>query len=71
MGYFRVYKNGVYMGETCAVSEKQAINNVRHRKEGDYSSQYDSNWSAILQEPEYILYSPRRCLWLVHLGKRF
>lgn len=29
------------VGETWAVSEKQAINNVRHRKRGDYySSQY-------------------------------
>ena len=60
MGYFRVYKNGTYMGETCAVSEKQAINNVRHKEEGDYSSQYDSNWEAILQEPEYILCAPPR-----------
>lgn len=58
--FYRVYKNGAYMGETCAVSEKQAINNVRHRTEGDYSSQYDSNWSAILQEPEYILCAPPR-----------
>lgn len=57
---YDVYKNGAYMGETCAVSEKQAINNVRHKKEGDYSSQYDSNWEAILQEPEYILCAPPR-----------
>ena len=30
-----------FEGETWAVSEKQAINNVRHRKYGDYgTSQY-------------------------------
>lgn len=57
---YDVYKNGSYMGETYAVSEAQAINNVRHREEGDYSSQYNSNWEAILQEPEYILRAPPR-----------
>jgi len=53
-----------YEGSTYAVSEKQAINNVRHRVYGDkYSSQYKStyfnaktfeedtrNWKAIKGE---------------------
>ena len=36
-------------GETWAVSEKQAINNVRHRNYGDNYSQYGAwlDWIAI------------------------
>lgn len=43
------------VGETWAVSEKQAINNVRHRKRGDYySSQYKPNYvSGRWAEGEY------------------
>lgn len=39
-----------YEGMTWAVSEKQAINNVRHNNYGDLTSQYHDNyiWSAIL-----------------------
>lgn len=47
---YDVYVNGHYVGETFAVSEKQAINNVRHRARGDFESQYDNNWFA---EPRY------------------
>lgn len=35
-----------YVGDTWAVSEKQAINNVRHREHGDYRSQLDWYWKA-------------------------
>lgn len=45
-----VRMNGVEMGETFAVSEAQAINNVRHNIRGDYESQYDNHWEA---EPKY------------------
>lgn len=39
---YKVYRLGAYVGRTFAVSEKQAINNMRHRLEGDYS--YGSNY---------------------------
>ena len=32
------------VGETTAVSEEQAINNVRHNQHGDYVSQYSPGW---------------------------
>ena len=50
---YLVYRNGVYMGQTWAVSEKQAINNVRHNTYGNYESQYsyDVIWSAELKYP--------------------
>lgn len=47
---YNVYKNGIFIGETFAVSEKQAINNVRHNRFGDFESQHDSTWEA---EPKY------------------
>ena len=42
------------MGETWAVSEAQAINNVRHNTRGDYESQYGYNtvWTAELKYPD-------------------
>ena len=51
---YLVYRNGVYMGETWAVSEKQAINNVRHNTRGDFESQYSYSvsWEAELKYPE-------------------
>lgn len=38
-----IYREGCYFDsqDTWAVSEKQAINNVRHNILGDYVSQYD------------------------------
>ena len=50
---YLVYLNGVLMGETWAVSEAQAINNVRHNTRGDYESQYGYNtvWTAELKYP--------------------
>ena len=50
---FLVYRNGVYMGQTWAVSEKQAINNVRHNTCGDFESQYGYGveWRAELKYP--------------------
>ena len=47
---YDVYLNGVYVSETFAVSEKQAINNVRHNHCGDYESQYSRDWEA---RPKY------------------
>lgn len=47
-----VYMNGHRIGETFAVSEKQAINNVRHNYCGDYESQYDNHWEAELKYQE-------------------
>lgn len=45
---YNVYLNGTLQGDTYAVSEAQAINNIRHRTLGDYQSQYMSgcNWQA-------------------------
>lgn len=50
---YEVYLNGEYKGQTWAVSEAQAINNVRHNTCGDYESQYgyESTWEAILKYP--------------------
>ena len=50
---YEVYRNGVYIGDTWAVSEAQAINNVRHNTRGDYESQYayGVQWEAILKYP--------------------
>ncbi len=45
---YDVYRNGRYIGSTYAVSKAQAINNVRHNECGDYVSQYDDHWEAIL-----------------------
>lgn len=47
MKEYAVYKNGTFQGSTKAVSEGQAINNVRHRKFGEYESQYQNTWEAV------------------------
>lgn len=39
-----VYYKGQLMGKTWAVSEAQAVNNVRHRECGDYTDNY--GWFA-------------------------
>lgn len=46
---YTVYRLGAYVGRTFAVSEKQAINNIRHRLEGDYfyGSNYDYTAKAV------------------------
>lgn len=42
-----VYKNGREVGETAAVSEEEAINNVRYHVDGQMASQYrNGNWEA-------------------------
>jgi hypothetical protein len=45
---YLVYYNSDLVGETRAISEKQAINNVRHTFLGDTTSQYVDilAWSA-------------------------
>lgn len=43
---YRVYRLGAYVGSTLAVSEKQAINNIRHRIEGDYYSGSNYDYTA-------------------------
>ena len=35
--YAVYFGNGKYVGSTIAVSEAQAVNNVRHNTKGDYS----------------------------------
>ena len=50
---YKVYMNGRFIGETFAVSEKQAINNVRHNYRGDFESQYDNDWEAEPKYPEH------------------
>ena len=44
---YAVYKNGRFEGSTQAISEEQAINNVRHRKFGESESQYENQWEAV------------------------
>ena len=46
---YKVYRLGAYVGRTFAVSEKQAINNMRQRLEGDYfyGSNYDYKAKAV------------------------
>ena len=46
MKEYAVYKNGTFQGLTKAVSGDQAINNVRHRKFGEFESQYENVWEA-------------------------
>ena len=51
---YNVYRRGWYIGSTLAVSEAQAVNNVRHNSVGDYESQYDDEWWAEdVSEPAY------------------
>lgn len=47
-GQFVVYYGTQIMGETFAVSSKQAVNNVRHNTMGETTSQYrdPGMWSA-------------------------
>lgn len=47
MKQYAVYKEGCFCGSTFAVSEEQAINNVRHRQFGEYESQYQARWEAV------------------------
>lgn len=47
MKEYAVYKNGTFQGSTRAISEDQAINNVRHRKFGEFESQYENVWEAV------------------------
>ena len=51
-----VYRNGSLVDETWAVSEKQAINNVRHNAFGDFESQYEYGveWFAELKYPPVV-----------------
>lgn len=47
-GHFSVYYGSQLIGETSALSSKQAINNVRHKVMGETMSQYNdpAMWSA-------------------------
>lgn len=46
---YKVYRNKIFYGETTAVSEKQAINNVRYNNMELYEIADDdvSNWTAV------------------------
>jgi len=47
-GKYRVYYAGQLMGETSALTARQAVNNIRHRIMGETMSQYTDpeKWSA-------------------------
>ena len=48
---YEVYRDGIYMDDSWAVSEAQAINNVRHNMVGDFESQHSEEhvWEAELK----------------------
>lgn len=47
MKKFAVYRNGIFEGSTQAISDRQAINNVRHNNYGESESQFENYWEAV------------------------
>ncbi len=47
MRKFAVYRNGIFEGSTQAISDRQAINNVRHNNYGESESQFENYWEAV------------------------
>ena len=47
MKKYAVYRNGIFEGSTQAISDRQAINNVRHNNYGEAESQFENYWEAV------------------------
>lgn len=47
MKKYAVYRNGIFEGSTRAISDRQAINNVRHNNYGEAESQFENYWKAV------------------------